>query len=344
MNKPLQRRAATFRSAAELYHADTCEPLEAASRRGEVRVSALGRGTYPGARLPADDLKELCLIGFWDAPRDQTWGLDWHRNEGLELGLVEAGQIHFAVEGRKPLVLGPGQLTITRPWQRHRVGNPQVSASRYSWLILDVGMRRPNQPWHWPRWLLYPPGGLRQLTTVLRQNEQPVWPADEEIVRCFRLLGKIARDGLPDPRAVARLKIHINELIVALADMLEHRQPELDEKLASSERTVRLFLEELRHRLDEPWTLDSMAQSCGLGRSRFASCCQQIANVTPVEYLTRCRVEAAARQLVAQPGASILEIALASGFQSSQYFATVFGRHFGCSPRRWRTQVPRARE
>jgi len=343
LNKSLPRRAATFRSAAELYHADTCEPLEAAARRGEVRVSALGRGTYPGARLPANDLKELCLVGFWDAPRDQSWGLDWHRNEGLELGLVETGQIHFAVEGRKPVVLGPGQLTITRPWQRHRVGNPTVAASRYAWLILDVGMRRPNQTWHWPRWLLYPPAGLHQLTTVLRQNEQPVWPADKEIARCFRLLGKVAQQGLPDLRAAARLKIHINELIVALADMFEHRQPKLDENLSTGERTVRLFLQELRRRLDEPWTLESMAKSCGLGRSQFASCCHQIANVTPVEFLTRIRVEAAARQLAEHPETSIIEIALANGFQSSQYFATVFRRHHGCSPRAWRVRQLTAR-
>jgi AraC family L-rhamnose operon regulatory protein RhaS len=59
------RQAATFRSVAELFHADTCEPLEAAARRGEVRLAALGRGSYPGRRLPAGDLREVRSVGFW---------------------------------------------------------------------------------------------------------------------------------------------------------------------------------------------------------------------------------------------------------------------------------------
>lgn len=98
MNKSKHRSTATFRSAAELFHADTCEPLEAATRRGEVRVVALGRDSYPGRRLPAKDLREVRSVGFWDAPGKQSWGLDWHRNEGVELTFLAAGRLPFAVD------------------------------------------------------------------------------------------------------------------------------------------------------------------------------------------------------------------------------------------------------
>ena len=330
------RRSVTFRSAKELFHADSCEPLKAAAQEGAVRVVALGRGTYPGKRLPRNDLREISLLGYWDARRDQAWGLDWHRNEGIELGFVEAGQVAFAVEGGKTLVLEPVHLTITRPWQRHRVGNPHLTASRYHWLIIDVGVRRPNQPWKWPRWLLYPPRGLQRLTQILRHNEQPVWRADDEITRYYQRLGKAAALGATNPESIARLKILINELIIALAEMLERRKPCLDASLSGSEHTTRLFLRDLTERLDEPWTLETMAESCGLGRSRFASFCRQITNVSPMEYLIRCRMDVAARLLVQRPELSITEAAFACGFQSSQYFATVFRKRMGQSPRDWR--------
>lgn len=330
------KRPVSFRSSNELFHPDSCELLKQAALAGSVRLAALGRGTYPGARLPKNDLREVCLTGYWDAAKDQSWGLGWHRNEGLELSFIEAGQVPFALEDGRSYLLEPGTLTITRPWQRHRVGNPHVLASRFHWLIIDVGVRRPNQPWLWPSWLLYPRRGLQHLTTMLRQNEQPVWRADEEIARCFRRLGNASAQGAVNPEAIARLKILINELIIALAEMLDRRKPRLDEKLSSSERAIRLFLQDLPRRLDEPWTLETMADNCGLGRSRFAACCRQIINVSPVEYLTRCRVDAATALLAKEPDKTIADIAFACGFQSSQYFATVFRQRLGCSPREWR--------
>ena len=329
MNRP-----AVFRSDSELYHADTCEPLKAAERCGEVAITALGRGSYPGMRLPSNDLKEVSLTGFWDAQQDQSWGLGWHRNEGIEFSYVEAGKVPFAVSDREYL-LEPGRITITRPWQHHRVGNPNVPACRYHWLIMDVGVRRPNKAWHWPAWMLYPKPGLERLTTILRQNEEPVWRADEEIARCFRGLGKAASRGT-SPENLTRVKILINELIVALAEMLERRKPALDGRLSSSERAVQLFLEELPRRVDEPWTLESLAEQCGLGRSAFAAFCRQITNMSPVDYLTRCRVDASARMLETRPEMNITDIAFACGFHSSQYFSTVFRAHHGRSPREWR--------
>ena len=324
----------SFRSQRELYHADTCEPLTAAVARGELRLAALGRGSYPGQPLPARDLRELCSLGMWDARTAQHWGLGWHRNEGIELTYLAAGHLDFAVEDRT-FTLAPGSFTITRPWQKHRVGDPHVTASRLIWLILDVGVRRPNQAWHWPAWMLLDSALLRRLTLKLRHNEQPVWKADRRLARCFEELA--AHCGRPlSPAHSTQLKIVINELWIALAGLLTSRRMHLDESLSSTERTVRLFLDDLRSRSDEPWTLDTMAEQCGIGRSCLSQYCRQHTNCTPIEYLTRCRLEHACSLLQSEPARSITDIALACGFQTSQYFATVFARNFGRAPRAWR--------
>lgn len=320
----------TFRRPDELYHADTCDPLKAAAENGDLNLAALGRGSYPGTQLPIHELREILMTGYWNASSDQHWGLDWHYNEGLEIGYLAAGRLPFSVE-KKSYQLNPGDLTITRPWQRHRVGNPHVPASHYSWVILDVGMLRPNQSWNWPDWLLYPKSCLERLTDMLRQNEQPVWHADKRIGSCFERLDEIAI--LPcDVSNQTRLKILLNELLLLLAELLESRNPRLDESLTGSERTVRLFLENLHLRLDEPWTLETMAQACGLGRTHFTAYCRKISNVPPIEHLTRLRLGAAARHLLQNPEMSITEIAFRCGFQSSQYFAKVFRDRHGSSP------------
>ena len=324
----------SLRSDRELYHADTCEPLKLAAENGDVKLEALSRGSYPGTRLPKSDLPEVLMVGYWNATSDQHWGLDWHCNEGLEIGHMAAGKLPFSVND-KHYQLKPGDLTITRPWQRHRVGKPHVPANHYSWLILDVGMRRPNQPWKWPDWLLLPKSSLHRLTELLRQNEQPVWHVHPPIGHCFERIDAAVAGGI-NPASQTRLKILINELLVLLVELFESRNPQLDESLVGSERAVSLFLDDLGRRLDEPWTLDLMARACGLGRTQFANYCRKLVNVPPIEYLNQRRVEAAASTMQTRPGLSITDIAFRCGFQSSQYFARVFHQFHGCTPSEYR--------
>jgi len=75
-----------------------------------------------------------------------------------------------------------------------------------------------------------------------------------------------------------------------------------------------------------------MAAQCGLSRTQFSAYCKELTGLTPMQYLMRCRVEQAARMLTLHPELSITEIALACGFNSSQYFATVFRTYQGCTP------------
>jgi AraC family L-rhamnose operon regulatory protein RhaS len=333
-------RSAVFFCPGANYHADCCAPLRAAVRRGEVKLAALARRGYPGRPLPAQMLPEVSTVGFWDATGTQTWGLDWHRNEGIELMYLARGKTEFLVD-KGSFLLESGHLTITRPWQRHRVGNPNVGSNRLCWLILDVGVRRPNQTWKWPDWLILAPADLRRLTTLLSHNEQPVWQANDEIGACFNRIAGLVQTS--DPLAVqTRLQLHINELFVVLRELLEEKKVKLDARLTTTRRMVELFLAALPQHLEDPWTLPEMARQCGLGSSAFADYCCRITNQTPVKYLTHCRIEAARKLLASRPDLSITDVAFSCGFQSSQYLATVFRQKMGQSPRACR--AARARQ
>ena len=327
---------AIFRGSREQYRADTCRPVETAAKSGLIHLTAVAHGAYPGTKLPNSLMPELRSAGLWDVPRNQTWGLDWHRNEGVEFVYIESGRTGFGVDERT-YSLRPGDLTITRPWQRHRLGLPNVEACRMMWLILDVGMRRPHQSWRWPRWLILTPAERERLTTMLRHNEQPVWRADATIAGCF---AKIARLTAPEaqPFDRTRMALAINELLLSICEMLDHRDISLDESLTTTRRSVELFLAELPRHVEEPWTVDTMALQCGLKRTRFTSYCRQLTNMSPTQYLAHCRVEEAARLLRAQPTMTVTDIALACGFNTSQYFATTFRQLKRQTPREWREQ------
>lgn len=333
----MKTRVPVYREDHHSYQADTCQPLIEAANSGNIHIEALARGSYPGRPLPDFALSQVSSIAYWDAKVEQDWGLKWHRNEGLELTFLERGSLPFFV-GQKQHKLRPGDITITRPWQPHRLGNPNIPASRLHWLIIDLGVRRPNQDWAWPAWIVLTPQGLKELTMLLRQHEQPVWRATEDVQHCFT---RISRAIKADDRgsSASRLAANINELFVSLLEMLRHSDIQLDPSLSSSSRMVEMFLTDLRdctEQLGHEWTLQTMAQHCGLAETRFRYYCKELTNMPPTQYLELCRVNAAAKILELEPQRTVTEVALACGFGSGQYFATVFRRHCRCSPREYR--------
>jgi AraC family L-rhamnose operon regulatory protein RhaS len=134
--------------------------------------------------------------------------------------------------------------------------------------------------------------------------------------------------------------------LLLLLEWLLHRLVPLDHTLTSTQRTGELFWQDMRgdpEQLAGEWTVARMAERCGLGVTRFVHHCRQLTNMTPCQYLNHCRLEAAARYLRDNASASVTQVAGRFGFSSSQYFATLFRRHFGCSPREYR-QSFRGRE
>jgi AraC family L-rhamnose operon regulatory protein RhaS len=325
----------TYRERGHIYLADSCLPVVEAVKRGELRLEALARGTYPASRrLPRGTLPGLRTVGYWNADQPQTWGLPWHRNEGIELTYLETGGTSFALPHRR-FLLRPGDLTITRPWQLHRVGTPRIGVGRLHWIILDVGVRHPHTEWTWPSWLVIDREELSELTANLRGNEQPVWKTSPDIQRCFQQIGRtVSIDRIPV--VASRLAVFINELLLHLLEMFRQQGIPISKELTSARRSTRLFLESLRENLTEPWTLDSMAEACGLGTTRFVHYCKQLTNRTPMHHLSQLRSEMAAHLLRKEPGRAITDIAFACGFSSSQYFATTFRRHMHCTPRDYR--------
>ena len=213
-------------------------------RQGRVRLEALVRGHYPGRKLARGALPGVRTVGFWDAAEPQDWGLDWHRNEGLDLAFLEPGSIAFAID-RHCCRMSADDLTFTRPWQPHVVGDPHFTPGRLHWLVLDIGVRRPHQPWQWPPWLVLTKPDRMQLTETLRHNEQPLWRATSEIHGCFQPIAQ-AVQGDRGGSNVSRLAVYLNELFVLVLDMFRQSQVTLDESLASTRRTVELFWANVR--------------------------------------------------------------------------------------------------
>jgi len=330
--KKITQQQPAYREAGQVYHADSCRPLVEAAGAEEVRLEALGRGGYPGRRLAPAVLPGLRSVGYWDARREQRWGLPVHRNEGIEFSFLATGTMPVTIENQ-PQQLRHDEFLVTRPWQPHQLGNPNIGPGKLIWVIMDVGIRRPHQPWRWPGWVVLSPDDLTALTKVLRQNEQFIWPGNAEVRRCFLGVAQAV-----EKNRESLLAVMINELLLVMLEMFRARKIPLRVSLTSTARTVRLFLDELQSTLDQPWTVETMAESCHLGVTQFIHYCEKLTNMSPARYLRHQRIAKARAQLTGQPARSITEIALECGFSSSQYFTNVFRAETSQTPRDYRQQ------
>ena len=304
-----------------------------AMNEGKITLHALTKGHYPGTKIPPQVLPGLSSIGFWDGIGPQGWGLDAHRNEGVEIHFLETGRMVFTMDKRR-FELFPGNLTITRPWQLHKLGDPDIGPGRVHWLILDVGVQSPNQEWRWPDWLVLTPDDLAELTRKLRHNEMPVWQSTGAIAHTFQRISQCILEW-EKPHVVSRLIANLNQLFVGILDALSAQQTGENPELVSRRRNVEVFLKELAENpaaMDKFTTLNEMARHCGMGITAFTKYTRELVNVGPMEFLKQCRLDRAARQLREQPGRSITEIGFANGFNSSQYFATCFRHRFKVPP------------
>jgi AraC family 4-hydroxyphenylacetate 3-monooxygenase operon regulatory protein len=318
-----------FKENGVEYHADTCIPLVEAVGRNKLKFNALARHTYPGNRLTQDTIG-LNSIGYWDANEPQDWGLDWHRNEGIEIHFLESGSMPYSQENQT-LELLPNNLTITRPWEVHKVGGPVIGMGKFYWIILDLNVRRPHQNWSWPDWIILAPKDLEKLTNILRQNEKFCWKADKRILDCFQRIGK-AVDSDNQGSNASKIRLLVNNLLLFILDLVAVEEVQLNEKLMNSSRSVQLFLKELNVNLSENWTVEKMAKSSGVGLTRFTFHCRQLTNLTPMKYLMLKRLEMSKQLLLDHSEMNISDIAYQCGFSTSQYFATMFKKQEKCTP------------
>ena len=325
------------------YTADTCDPLRDAVEKGEVLLKAYARGQYPGLPIPDNALPGLRTVGFWTAQAQQKWGLDWHRNEGVEVTCLLAGnEVYHA--GNRTWNLQVGNVTVCPPWQNHKIGNPHIGMGTLLWFILDAKIRRDNQSPSWPSWIILSEQDKAELLPQLFYSRGQVLQLSDKHQSLWKNLYRTLKD-LDAKCPVSKLAILINDILLDLLSLQRDAMVEegdTGKTKSRSETMIQTFFHELKtipQQLEHPWTLKEMARLCRISPSQFSQHCRRLTNYSPIQALNHLRIERAKEMLKEEPECSTTEIAMKCGFTTSQYFATVFRKWTGQSPSEFRSEI-----
>jgi AraC-like DNA-binding protein len=100
-------------------------------------------------------------------------------------------------------------------------------------------------------------------------------------------------------------------------------------------------LKAMHERIENPWTVETLAAAAGMSRSAFALRFKELLGETPLEYLTNWRMYKATGLLQGNDR-KLLEVAKSVGYDSDAAFSKAFKRVLGAAPREYRRSAMEA--
>lgn len=271
----------------------------------------------------AVDLREAgvpeCVVLGQATYRHAYPPLQEHRHFNVaELAFVAKGQQPYSINGRDFTLLG-GEGTIIPPDTPHSSAGQPSYPCKKAWIQLLLPDGKPTKSW-----LGLTNDEARPILDMLRQptNLYTKWPTDygQRINRLFTIF-----DLPPSPLRTAMLRAGLQQI---LFDLLDRNVPFTAPAHQIRVRKVIAWLESLT---DESPSIERLAREAGLSLSSFKRVFRDVAGITPHAYILHKKIDRAMAML-SDGQQSVTEIALACGFSTSQYFATVFKRITGVTP------------
>ncbi|MBX4862801.1 AraC family transcriptional regulator [Rhizobium sophorae] len=266
----------------------------------------------------------------------------------IKFGAILSGSLRLWVEGNPiPIELGPGDcylLTDGRPYRTSNSedaqeidGNVYFAGARGEDGTIKLGEGPIDKVAIGGRFVFDEEGAawLRSaLPTIIHIKASS--PAAGPLRRTLELLGLEAGGGAPGENVIVDRLADIL-LVQALRAYLAESGPGqaswlaglADPKLA---RAMRSFHNDVA----ADWSVASMASVAGMSRSSFAEKFKSVVGVTPLDYVTRWRMQRVRRALI-ETDLAFATIAEDNGYRSRTSCSQTFKRVFGHPPQDLRT-------
>lgn len=221
---------------------------------------------------------------------------------------------------------------------------------RYRYASGDLILARRNTE-EWVRWmsdaemlmLELPDAALQDIADATGTNKVEIegtpYLEDRRIVSLVEAVEAEQANGFPSGR------IFMDSVAMALAAALMQirgilRRPLKPGTAALSSLQLRRVTEKIHGHIDERLSVADLAATAGLSTAYFSEAFRKSTGCPPHQFLLRARVERA-KELLRASDKTVIEIALACGFQSSQQLAKVFQRLLKATPSNYRREFVR---
>lgn len=247
-----------------------------------------------------------------------------HSHPGMmEISYLARGTQNYWM-GKTCFRMSGGDLFVTFPDEPHSTGPDPEHCGLMFWMILEL----PKSP---DNFMGLPTKHAQAYWEGLRNFPHRHCSAGPGLQP---ILDGVFRTAASEQTPLRRARMHLG-ILEYLLEILSLAQREPVRALSPE---MAIVVEHIESHIDEPLPVERLARESGLSIPRFKSRFRAEAGFPPAEFVMRRRIERASR-LLSSTHATVLEIALQSGFTSSQYFASAFRRVTGMTPTAFREKI-----
>ncbi|ASA23480.1 helix-turn-helix transcriptional regulator [Paenibacillus donghaensis] len=237
-------------------------------------------------------------------------------------GGVRDFSIHFVVEGKGYIELGDnlytlkqGDLFFHRPFEDMRYYTSE------------------NEPWE-IYWMQFNGSGLSDFLLERGFHESSLWyMKDLKMLEqaYIELLDEMELHNFLRPPKISALTYAV------LIEFVSNAIAFTNKRGTQNVDKIIEILPIMQKAAHSPFELEEWAAKVNLTPNYFCSLFKKVTRVTPLAYITKCRIQNSKQLLLENPDMAIKEVAISSGYPSVSYYNKIFMQLEGMTPTEFRT-------
>lgn len=273
-----------------------------------------------------------CSVIYSDMMKYTTRNVPWHWHPGIEFFAVKSGAVRFSLETGE-YIFKKGEGGFINRNVLHATAIAGNDGCKMLTFIFSPGLFTGGEENELYRRIESSLEVLNQLP-MIPLNQRESWK--KEIMECM----DEAYEAYREENAVGEILLmekmmHIWRLIVQYGP----NQTGEAETAGKVQTQIRLkqMLEYIHEHYAEPVTLEEIAKAAGISVRECTRSFQNGIRMSPVAYLIQYRIEKA-QELLCMTDQSVTEVGIQTGFNDSSYFARMFRRCTGETPKRYQRE------
>ena len=259
--------------------------------------------------------------------------------ESLPVNCLPGIRIYYILEGKfewiindRPHILYPGDTAFILPEQSFGGEKGTLDIGTLAWLHVQADQFKQPGKAVPGSWSSLSPVERKTIGKVLTLSDSPVLSRVKEAGIIFQhLADEIFKQEIGYVTRAGQL---IDELFILIARQLTRRH----NSYRDFPQTFTRLEQTLRENLSHQWTVAEMAALVGLGTTAFTEKVKNYTGFSPLNYLINIRISEAIK-LLKRTDINLTDIALDTGFYSSQHFSTTFKKLTGYTPSQFKKNI-----
>ncbi|RAI89918.1 AraC family transcriptional regulator [Algoriphagus yeomjeoni] len=245
----------------------------------------------------------------------------------LQLYYIVDGKFDWIINGKNE-TLYPGDSALILPGQEIGGAHGYFGIGTLYWIYLKVEKIDSEGCLVLGKWSRIKKSEWQIIGKILESNQKPVMRAGE-----FSSMFQVMQSEIENSEigSFTRVNYILDSVLILLCRQVT-RQAVSRRDFPKSFTNLE---ESLRKDLSHKWTVEEMAALMGLGTTTFTEKVKNYTGFPPLNYLINIRISEAIR-LLKLKDINITDIALETGFYSSQHFSTTFKKLTGHTPKEYR--------